>query len=140
MKDGPSFFFAQTINSEQPLDTTTVPVLTLCVFAEREHAVAKLDASTQVVCDAASAPHNLNIELYRNGTFVTSHLVQLDESAAHVENGFLVATDNLTWADTPDAGINLYQMLITVLDDTDEGEVQGSVFAGTRSLNATVFP
>lgn len=140
MKDGPSFFFAQTINNEQPLRTGSVPVLTLCVFAESSQTVAKLDASTQIVCDATSAPYSLNIELYRNGTFITSHLVQLEESSAHMENGFLVATDNLTWADTPDEGINMYQLTITVLDEGSEPDLQGSVFAGTRSLNATVFP
>lgn len=122
------------------MDIEPVPILTLNVYSNSRDAVAKLDLSIQIVCDAKSTRCSLNIELIRNGTFITSHIVQFDGGKEYFDDGFLVITDSLTWADTPEKGINIYQIIAAVLhDDSSEKEPNYMVFAGTRSLNATVF-
>lgn len=139
--DGSSLFFVQTVNHHQPLTTEAVPVLTLNVYSEAVSGVAKLDSSIQFVCDPRDIGCTLNVELTRNGVYVTSHVVQFDGSLTYIEDGFLVSTDHLTWVDKPDLGINIYQVTaLIVQDDSKRRPKTPSVFAGTRSLNATVFP
>ncbi|QQE78268.1 hypothetical protein [Alicyclobacillus sp. SO9] len=133
----PSYFFVQSTSHYLEISTNPAPVLTLSVYATSHEDRVKLDSSIQFVSDINNKNLSVSIELIRNGTFLTSHVVQMDNPHTSQKENFLVITDNMTWSDTPDTGLNLYQIVATVLD---EEPLLHPLFAGTRSINATVFP